>query len=335
MTGQIDKRFKKYINLNMREKVSVIIPTWDKDLAIVEGAIKSVLWADEVILVDSSCSKKVEAVAKKWNLVYFARQMKNWAEQKNWAILKVKHKWVIILDSDEVITDKLTKTFKSLLKNESINDYDGYGVARKHFFFGKFLRWGGRYPLYNIRLFKQKCRYEKRDVHEHIVLKKKQIKNIKPKFGDMLHFGDRNFSQFFQRFESYSTHQADYMLRIIKRKKTEINWIEFFTNFYYFKSIVKDYWFFIPGTSISRFIWMYIIRFGFLDGRYGFIIALFYGFQDYVAKLKFKERYKGKSLIRAKFIDCFMEKITPALLKNSRLEKDYIRGYQKVFMAIK
>jgi hypothetical protein len=151
----------------------------------------------------------------------------------------------------------------------------------------------------------------------------------------MLHFSDRNFSQFFQRFESYSTHQADYMLRIIKRKKTEINWIEFFTNFYYFKSIVKDYWFFIPGTSISRFIWMYIIRFGFLDGRYGFILALFYGFQDYVAKLKFQERYRGESLIRAKVKNCFMEKITPALLKNSRLKDDYIRGYQKVFMTIK
>ncbi len=319
----------------MREKLSVIIPTWDKDLSIVEGAIKSVLWADEIILVDSSCSNKINKIARKWNLVYFGREMKNWAEQKNWTIPKAKYNWVVILDSDEIVTEKLKNTIQSMLKNKGINNYDGYGIARKHFFFGKFLKWGGRYPLYNIRLFKKSCRYEKRDIHEHIVLKRKQIKNIKPKQGDLLHFSDRNFVQFFKRFERYSTHQAEYMLKVVEREIIEINWKEFFTNFYYFKSVIKDYWFFVPGTSLIRFLWMYFFKLGFLDGKYGFLIALFYGFQDYISKLKFQEIYKGKSKVRVKIKNYFMEKITPVLLKNSKLEADYIKGYQKIFVTIK
>lgn len=317
----------------MREKLTVIIPTWDRDLGIVEGAIKSVLWADEIILIDSSCSKEVKKISHKWGLVYYGRKMKYWAEQKNWIIPKAKNNWVMILDSDEIVTDKLKNTIEDLLKNDRINDFDGYGIARKHFFFGKFLRWGGRYPLYNVRLFKKSCRYEKRYIHEHIVLKKDQIKNISPKKGDLLHFSDRNFSQFFQRFDRYSTHQAEYMIKIAGKEKISIDWKEFFSNFYYFKAIVKDFWFFIPGTSLARFIWMYIFRLGFLDGKYGFLIALLYAFQDYVSKLKFQEMYRGESKIRAKVRDYLMQNLTPRLLRDSQLESDYWKGYQRVFLT--
>lgn len=315
----------------MREKLTVIIPTWDKDLGIVEGAIKSVLWADEVVLIDSSCSRKVKKLASKWDLTYYGRKMKHWAEQKNWAIPKAENNWVMILDSDEIVTDKLKNTIQNLLKSDKLNDFDGYGIARKHFFFGKFLRWGGRYPLYNVRLFKKSCRYEQRDVHEHIVLKKSQIKNIKPKNGDLLHFSDRNFSQFFQRFDRYSTHQANYMLKLMERDNIEIDWKEFFTNFYYFKAIIKDFWFFIPGTSLARFVWMYVFRLGFLDGKYGFLIALLYAFQDYISKLKFQEIYRGESWFKNRVRDYIMQRLTPSLLGNDQLEVDYWRGYRKVF----
>lgn len=197
-------------------------------------------------------------------------------------------------------------------------------------FLEDFLRWGGRYPLHNVRLFKKECRYEDRDVHAHIVLDKEKVLNIKPSDGDMLHFSDRSFAEFFERFERYSDYQASYM-RKINEKGIEITWSKFFTNFYYFKAVVKDFWFFIPGSSMFRFLWMYIFRFGFLDGRYGFMIALLYAFQDYISKVKFKEVYKEESRLNLKIRNYIMQKFTPFLIRDVELAQKYLKNYNKHF----
>jgi len=267
--------------------LTIIIPTNENDLDILEGALNSALWADEILLVDSSFSDKVKNKAREYGAKYLAHHYVYSAKQKNWAIPKSKNKWVFILDSDEIITTKLQKTLRQILQSkELLKKFRGFGVARKHFFFGKFLRFGGRYPLYNIRFFHKACRYEDRDVHAHIILKKNLVRNIPYQQGDLLHFSDRTYGQFFRRFDRYSDYQANYLKKIAE-KKIGIDLVQFFSNFYYFKAIMKDIWFFIPGAPFLRFFYMYVIRLGFLDGRSGLTIALLYGLQDYVSKTKF------------------------------------------------
>jgi len=318
----------------MRKKLSVIIPTREEDKEVLKGALKSVFWADDILIVDSSFSKEIEKEAERNGARYFAREYVYSANQKNWAIPKAKHDWVLLLDSDEVVTDKLRKTITEILASPELEDHDGYGIARKHFFFGKFLRWGGRYPLFNIRLFKKECRYEDRDVHAHIILNKEKVFNIHPKNGDILHFSDRNFSEFFERFDRYSDYQANYMKKI-NEKGIGIEWLKFFTNFYYFKAVVKDFWFFIPGSPMLRFLWMYIFRLGILDGRHGFTIALLYGLQDYISKIKFQEVYSMESRLSSRVKHYVMRKITPALFGNRELTKNYLKSYNKCFSVDK
>jgi hypothetical protein len=319
----------------MREKITAIIPTRKEDLGIIEGALKSIQWVDEILVVDSSFSENVKKMALKWGAKYFSHEYVYSAKQKNWIIPKAKHNWILLIDSDEVITKKLQKNIQEMLRSPQVNDFDGYGIARKHFFFGKFLRWGGRYPLYNIRLFKKSARYEDRDVHAHIILDKDKVFNINPKKGgDMLHFSDRNFEEFFERFDRYSNYQASYMKKINK-KGIEINWVKFFSNYYYFKAVVKDFWFFIPGSSFFRFAWMYFFKLGFLDGRYGFMIALFYAFQDYVSKVKFKEIYKVENRFSLRVSDYLMRKMVPVFMKNDKMSNDYSKGYNNCFNLVK
>lgn len=312
----------------------MIIPTMEKDADLVEGALSSVAWADEILIVDSSFSSKIKEIAQKWNVNYLARQYVYSADQKNWAIPQASHDWILLLDSDEIVTEKLKKTIREMLGSEEVNDYDGYGIARKHFFFGEFLRWGGRYPLYNVRLFRKSCRYEDRDVHAHIILEKERVKNIQPKMGDILHFSDRSFSQFFERFDRYSDYQANYMMKIAKQG-VDVEWARLFTNFYYFKAVVKDIWFFTPGTSFLRFLWMYVFRLGFLDGRAGFMIAALYGFQDYVSKNKYRQMSGKESRVRIRARDYFMKKIAPAFLHNRELADSYLKSYKKCFSTVK
>lgn len=290
--------------MEKRAKISVIIPTFNVE-DFIEAAIDSVSWADEILVVDSFSTDRTVKIAKRLGVRVLRHEYVYSAKQKNWSIPQAENDWILLLDSDELVTEKLKKSILQLLSLKDLSKYDGFGIARKHYFFGKFLRWGGRYPLYNIRLFKKTCRYEDRDVHAHIILDKTGMKNIS---GDILHFSDRSISQFMEKFNRYSTYQANYMKKVAERG-ININWRNFLNNELYFKAIIKDFWHFIPGSSFLRFFYMYVFRLGFLDGKHGLIIALFYGLQDYVARTKYLELYSKNPRVRIMLQKKIIEKL--------------------------
>jgi glycosyltransferase involved in cell wall biosynthesis len=293
-----------------REKITVLIPTFNAEKSL-GRCLKSASWADEILVVDGSKTgysiDKTVDIAKQ----YGARVLKHFyiysAKQKNWAIPKAKHNWVLLLDSDEVITVALRNEIIKLLDSKEIKNYDGFGIPRRHYFLGKWLRWGGRYPLYNIRLFRKSCRYEDRDVHAHIILPKDRVQKLK---GDILHYSDPTLMHFFSKFNRYTTYQANYMTKFAHSDK-KIEWRKLFTHYIYAKSLIKDIWYFLPFAPISRFVYMYFIRLGFLDGRYGFLIAMLYSFQDYVSKTKYLEMRGRKPGFRFMAQKLFIKKIVP------------------------
>lgn len=271
---------------NIRQKLTALIPAGiDGDENIIARCIKSVNWADEVFVVlDSKSKDKTEEIAKKMGARVLRHEYVYSALQKNWAIPRAKNDWILLVDSDEVVTPELKEEILSLLKSKEINNYDGFGIARREYFLGKWLRWGGRYPLYNIRLFRKSCRYEDRDVHAHIILPKEKTKNL---HNDILHFSNPTLDHFLKKFNRYTTYQSNYMLKFVNREKENLEFKKIFTHYIYLKSLIKDYWYFLPFIPIFRFVYMYILRLGFLDGRLGFLYAMLYAFQDYVAKTKY------------------------------------------------
>lgn len=282
------------MNSNKRN-ITILIPTYNVG-GIIERCIKSALWADEVFVVDSFSTDNTVDIAKGMGARVVQHEYIYSAKQKNWAIPQANNEWVMVLDSDEVITDELRKEIESLLETGEIEKYDGFAIPRPHYFLGKWLRWGGRYPLYNIRLFRRECRYEDRDVHAHIILPNNKVKELK---GDMLHYSDPDLSHFFSKFNRYTTYQANYMMKFAQgEKRIEFDFKKVFSYFSYMKSFIKDLWYFLPGASVMRFIYMYFLRLGFLDGKHGFLIALLYGFQDYVCKTKFLELMKKNPKFR-------------------------------------
>jgi len=272
-----------------KNKLTVLIPAFNVE-GNIRQCIKSVEWADEILVVDGSKEKystdNTVKIAKEMGARILQHKYIYSAKQKNWAIPQAKYEWVLLLDSDEVVTPELRDEILRLLKTDNLDKYDGFGIARRHYFLNKWLRWGGRYPLYNIRLFKRSCRYEDRDVHAHIILPKNKVKNLK---GDILHFSDPSLDHFFEKFNRYTAYQANYMMRFARDQKSKIEWRKFLTHYIYAKSVIKDYWYFMPLTPLLRFFYMYFLRLGFLDGKYGFLIAVLYSFQDYVSKTKYLE----------------------------------------------
>lgn len=305
-----------------RKKITVIIPTYNVAKTI-KRCLKSVLWADEILVVDGGASgfstDKTVDIAKSFGARVLRHKYVYSAKQKNLAIPKAKYNWILLLDSDEVVTVKLKEEIIKLLGSEKIKYYDGFGIARRHYFLGKWLRWGGRYPLYNIRLFRKTCRYEDRDVHAHIILPKNKVSKLK---GDILHYSDPSLAHFFSKFNRYTTYQAHYMAKFARGDK-KIEWQKLFTHYIYAKSLVKDVWYFLPWAPIFRFVYMYTIRLGFLDGRYGFSIAMLYSFQDYVSKTKYLEMRGRKPAFRFLAQKIFIKKLVPNGYGNRIVDRVY------------
>lgn len=273
-------------------KLTVLIPTYNCE-SIIKDCLESVKnIADEVLIADSFSKDGTLEIAGEYGARIIQRKYNYSASQKNWAIPQAKNEWVLLIDSDERLSEKLKREIASLKsdpeKADLLKNISGFKIARRHVFLGKWLRFGGRYPLYNIRLFKKSCRYEDRNVHAHILLSKSRMGTLK---GDIIHLSDRNLEQILEKVNRYSTYQANYMIKRIEQK-TNINWREFFTNSFVFKAAVKDIWFHISFSPLFRFAYMYILRLGFLDGREGLLVAMLYGFEDFVGKNKYKQMLK-------------------------------------------
>jgi len=229
------------------KKITAIIPTFNEEDNIVL-AIKSVDFADEIIVVDSYSSDKTIKLATPLVDKILYREYENSASQKNWAIPKAKYEWIFILDADERLCKDLRKEIISILKYDAV--YDGYWIKRKNYFMGKRVYFSGWREDKVIRLFKRDtCKYEDKHVHAEIVC----VGNIGFLQNKIIHNTYKSKNDYLKKIERYAEWQAkDY-----NKKTGKIT---------FFHTIVKP---------IIRFIKHYIIQLGILDGYVGLIISIY------------------------------------------------------------
>lgn len=195
--------------------VSVLIPAKNEE-ANLPACLKSVERADEVFVVDSQSSDRSIEISENFGAKVVQFEFNGrWPKKKNWSLenLPFRNEWVLIVDCDERITPELWDEIASSIQNP---EYSGYYLNRRVFFLGKWIRHGGKYPDWNLRLFKHKeGRYENlntedipntgdNEVHEHVVLSNKvgYLKN------DMLHEDFRDLYHWLARHNRYSNWEA-------------------------------------------------------------------------------------------------------------------------------
>ena len=229
----------------MQEKITAIIPTLNEEKNI-EGAINSLSFADEIIVIDSFSSDQTLAICEKFNVKLIQRQFDDFSSQKNYAIEQALHDWIFILDADERIPQTLLDEIKELMI--APQPHVAFNIYRTFFYEGQKVKYGGWQTDKVIRLFrKDKCRYDGKLVHEEIIYEGR----IGSLVNKMDHYSFKNHNQYKSKLEFYAELQAQELLK--SRKKI-----------YPLHSFLK------PGF---RFIVLYIIRVGFLDGVKGFNLA--------------------------------------------------------------
>jgi len=181
----------------MRNKLSVVIISKNEEEFIAD-AVKSALFADEVLVLDSGSIDATCEIAQNLGAKVLHQDWLGFGAQKNKAVELAKNDWVFVLDSDERITNGLQLEILNTLKNPAA---EGYHIARLNNFFGKNIRYCGLYPDYSIRLFsKSKSKFNEVSVHESV-----QVKGTTAKLKNhMIHLAFDTVSEFTDKQKKYA-----------------------------------------------------------------------------------------------------------------------------------
>ncbi len=256
-----------------KNKCSLVIITLNEEKNI-ERCIRSAPMASDVVVLDSGSTDRTREIAQSLGARVFNEPWPGFYKQKTRAVELAENDWVLSLDADEALSPEAQKSLNDLLNQDSevLATYDGYESARRTHHLGRWLYHGGNYPDRQVRFFHRKrAHWLNANVHERIIAKK--VKRID---GDILHwpFAKGLFDQI-ATVNKYSGLRAQDFNE--KGKKFSAT-----------KMVLK---------TMSKFIEIYFLKRGFLDGRAGLISAFVSTFATFLrwGKLYEIQKLQGKN----------------------------------------
>jgi len=302
----------------MKSSISVVILTYNEELNIAKCLESVKNWADEIIIVDSYSTDKTLVIAEKYGAEVVQHPFKNQADQFNWALdnVEIKNEWILRLDADEYLTEELKKEISFSLNPltprfsglrfrlgfgekeiSSSTEVNGYYIKRRVYFMGRWIKHGGYYPSWFLRLFRKgKARYEEREMDEHVVLLSGESAKLK---NDFIDDNQKNLYWWTEKHNDFSNRETNErfkeMARLEEQKKLKgklvgsqaerKRWIK---QGFYFK--LPLFW-----RAFAYFIYRYIFRLGFLDGKEGLIFHFLQGcWHQFLIDAKMYEKIKNK-----------------------------------------
>lgn len=233
--------------------LSVAIITHNEENNI-RAALESVRWADEIVVVDSGSTDRTQEICREYTDKIYSFEWHGFSEQKNRAVSFTTQPWILVLDADERVTEELKKEILDIIKDKSSGD--GYYLPRKNYFGERWIKHGGWWPDYTLRLFRRgRGSFEPREVHEAVKIDGPAAYFKNP----LLHYTYKNTGDFFKRMETYSVLAAKELFK--KGRRANI-----------FDIIFRP-----PAT----FFRMFFFQLGILDGIYGIILAYLYSVYTY------------------------------------------------------
>ena len=226
--------------------LSVAIITFNEERIIEETLSAIDNWVDQIVVVDSFSTDKTLSILEIFNVNLFQKKWEGYSKQKNFALSKCTGDWVLMLDADEVVSPLLKDEILNVIKNPGLNC--GCKAKRKFYLGIRWIRYGGYYPDYQSRLFKSNinAHFNEREVHESVVLEKPlgYLNN------SLDHYAYSNLNEYKSTLKKYAMLAS----KEIKAKK-----------------------FYVPLLrAIWAFMFRYIFRLGFLEGKYGYRLCKIY-----------------------------------------------------------
>jgi glycosyltransferase involved in cell wall biosynthesis len=259
--------------------LSIIILTHNEEANLSRSLVSLKKLDAEIFIVDSGSTDKTVEIAKQAGCQVFEHPWENYAKQLNWALqnLPIKTPWIMRLDADERPTPELIEELKRVLP-QTPDTTTGYQLKRRVFFMGRWIRHGGYYPTWLLRVWRTglgTC--EQRWMDEHIVLSQGKIANLQHDIIDENHKG---LSFWTDKHNRYADREVKDLLDAMTQKSDDLlkkshfsqasqrRWIK--TNLYARSPLFL--------RAFLYFLMRYTIGLGFLDGIEGLIFHFLQGF---------------------------------------------------------
>jgi (heptosyl)LPS beta-1,4-glucosyltransferase len=242
--------------------VSATVITKNEADAIAD-ALKSLAWADEIIVVDAESTDDTVAIARQYTARVYIRPWNGYVEQKNYAAELAANDWIFSLDADERVPGPLSAEIHELMA--STPSQWGYKMPRVSFYLGRWMRTTDMYPDYQLRLYHRRHgSWEGLHVHESVQLNGTSAGHLK---SELQHYPYKDLSEHLIRMDRYTTLAARQMFEK-GRRATRLELL------------------FHPPIAFAR---NYILKGGFRDGKAGLIISLV---NSYYVMLKFAKLWE-------------------------------------------
>ena len=242
--------------------VTATVITKDEADAIAE-ALKSLSWADEIIVVDAESTDNTVAIARQYTDRVYVRSWTGYVDQKNYAASLATHDWIFSLDADERVTAALADEIRAVLTADPTAA--GYRMPRVSFHLGRWMRTTDMYPDYQLRLYdRRNARWNGLHVHESVKVDRGSVDYLRH---ELEHYPYRDLSEHLTRMDRYTTLAARQMFE----KGERATRLELLVH---------------PPVAFLR---NYILKRGFRDGKAGLIISLV---NSYYVMLKFAKLWE-------------------------------------------
>ena len=238
-----------------RPRVSAIITTFNEE-ANIAGCVESLLWCDEILVVDSFSTDRTPEIVRSFEKVrFYQRTYYGSASQKNWAMDQVANEWILIFDADERCTPALQREIEELLAAGPT--HEAYTIKRRVYFLDRVIRFSGWQHDRVVRLIRNgSARYPNRRVHADMITRGPAPVLRSP----MEHYMADSLDEYVRRIEKYSFWGAAQHWR----EKRRSGFAEIF------------------GRSIWRFFRTYVFQLGILDGLHGLVFCMLQAYGTYL-----------------------------------------------------
>lgn len=243
-------------------ELSVIIITRNEEERIAR-CLKSVEWADEIIVVDAYSEDRTQEIARQCGARVILNHFISFSHQKNFALSQAAHDWILSLDADEVVTDELGNEIRVKLADPK---EEGYYLRRRNWFLGQELR--HQDEEWHLRLFRRYGAWFAGRVHEKVMLLDGVFASSL--CSPFLHYSSPTLKDYFGKFKQYTDLEVREMLERGQRASLLDVWVKPF----------------------GRFFYTCIIQRGFLDGPKGVLFHLLSAYYYHVKQKKLRRRTK-------------------------------------------
>ena len=252
--------------------MSVIVLTKD-EAANLPACLESVAgWAAEIFVVDSGSTDATVEIARQAGAVVVEHPFESHTAQWRWALdaLPIRHEWVLGLDADQRVTPELAQSIATAIETRPTSDLAGLFVNRRQIFRGRWIRHGGYYPKYLLKLFRRDAVWlDDRDFVDHHFRVRGRTGRLA---GDLIedNRNEANIADWIEKHNRYARRQA--MEEIARRaaksgEPVPVSGPDART------ARLKSIWIRLPRyvRPTAYFFYRYVLRLGFLDGKEGFI----------------------------------------------------------------